>query len=78
MEILKIENLTNRFEDLEVLKNLNLSIKKGEFVSIVGPSGCGKTTLFRLITGLITDLGVCRAEKNAIKNLLSKNIIWKE
>lgn len=32
----------------------------------------------RLITGLITDLGVCRAEKNAIKNLLSKNIIWKE
>lgn len=55
MEILKIENLTNKFEDLEVLKNLNLSIKKGEFVSIVGPSGCGKTTLFRLITGLIKD-----------------------
>lgn len=53
MEVLKIQSLSNSFENMEVLKNINLSIKKGEFISIVGPSGCGKTTLFRLITGLL-------------------------
>lgn len=55
MEVLKINSLSNSFENMEVLKNINLSIKKGEFISIVGPSGCGKTTLFRLITGLIKE-----------------------
>ena len=35
------------------LKNANLDIKKGEFVSLIGPSGCGKTTLLRLIADLI-------------------------
>lgn len=53
MEVLKIQSLSNSFENMEVLKNINLYIKKGEFISIVGPSGCGKTTLFRLITGLL-------------------------
>ncbi len=37
---------------LEVLENINFSISKGEFVSIVGPSGCGKSTLLRIIAGL--------------------------
>ena len=35
------------------LKDLTLSIDKGEFVSIVGPSGCGKTTILSLISGLL-------------------------
>ena len=35
------------------LKNVNLDIKRGEFISLVGPSGCGKTTLLRVISGLI-------------------------
>lgn len=37
----------------DVLKNLRLSIEKGEFVSLLGPSGCGKTTTLRVIAGLI-------------------------
>lgn len=37
---------------VESLVNINLSIRKGEFISIIGPSGCGKTTLLRLIAGL--------------------------
>ena len=38
--------------DVEVLKDINLSIESGSFTSIIGPSGCGKTSLLRLIAGL--------------------------
>lgn len=41
-------------KNIIILKNINLSIQSGEFVSLLGPSGCGKTTLLRAIAGLIT------------------------
>ncbi|NLU53244.1 MAG: ABC transporter ATP-binding protein [Clostridiaceae bacterium] len=53
-----IENLSVQFPDknggehVEALRNINLEIKPGEFVSLVGPSGCGKTTLLRTIADL--------------------------
>ncbi len=43
------ENITKSYQDLQVLKGINLHIKKGEIVSIVGASGAGKTTLLQLI-----------------------------
>jgi len=46
-----IENLSKSYGRVEVLKNVNLNIKEGEFLCVTGPSGCGKTTLLRLIAG---------------------------
>jgi NitT/TauT family transport system ATP-binding protein len=49
---LTIRALTKTFNDLAVLKDVSVDIRKGEFISIVGPSGCGKTTFLRIIAGL--------------------------
>lgn len=54
MADLKIRNLYKRYGAMDVLKNINLDIKTGEFVAFVGPSGCGKSTLLRCISGLET------------------------
>lgn len=40
-------------EDITALKNVNLNIREGEFISLLGPSGCGKTTLLRLVADLL-------------------------
>jgi len=49
---LRVDNITKRFGETEVLKGVSLDIADGEFVSLVGPSGCGKSTLLRIIAGL--------------------------
>ena len=51
--ILKLQNLSHSYDDKQLsLKKINLSVNKGERLSIQGPSGCGKSTLLRLIAGL--------------------------
>ena len=47
--MIKVENITKSFGELQVLKGISLNIGKGEVVSIVGPSGAGKTTLLQII-----------------------------
>ncbi len=49
---LEILSVSKRFGAINVLEEINLSIKTGEFVALMGPSGCGKTTLLRIIAGL--------------------------
>tara|TARA_Y100000768_G_C23924627_1_gene656825 strand:+ start:603 stop:1256 length:654 start_codon:yes stop_codon:yes gene_type:complete len=51
-EVLKISNLNYDIEKKIILKNINLSLIEGEFISIMGPSGSGKTSLLRVISGL--------------------------
>jgi NitT/TauT family transport system ATP-binding protein len=51
---LATRNLSKRFDGLEALRDLNVEIERGGFVSVVGPSGCGKTTFLRIVAGLET------------------------
>lgn len=52
--IIELHDLCKSFADLEVLSDINLDVKNGEFLTLLGPSGCGKTTLLRLISGFET------------------------
>jgi len=51
-EMVKLTDVSKSFGDLEVLKNLNMVVSKGEVVSIIGPSGAGKSTILRCINDL--------------------------
>jgi len=51
--LVKFENITKRYGNIEAVKQMNLKINDGEFLSLVGPSGCGKTTTLRLIAGFV-------------------------
>ena len=53
-KIIELKNIAIAFDGEPVLKNLNLSISDGEFVTLLGPSGCGKTTTLRIIGGFVT------------------------
>lgn len=52
MSLLEIKNIEKSFGDAKILKNISLTVNKGEVIVILGPSGCGKSTLLRCINGL--------------------------
>jgi branched-chain amino acid transport system ATP-binding protein len=73
--LLRTENITLNIGGLQILRDVNLEIEKGEITSIIGPNGAGKTTLFNVITGRMspTKGKVWFKEKN-ITNLPSFEI----
>jgi len=52
MGSISLNGIKKSFGEIEVLKDINLDIKDGEFLILIGPSGCGKSTLMNLIAGL--------------------------
>ena len=57
MPLLELKNIKKSFDQNVILKDLSLSVEKGEVIVILGPSGCGKSTLLRCINGLETIQG---------------------
>ena len=51
---LEIQNITAAYDTDVVLKQLSLSVREGEFLSLLGTSGCGKSTLLKTIAGILT------------------------
>ena len=68
-------DLTYEIEDKQIFSDLNLSINKGEFISITGESGCGKTSLLRVICGLNRQ---CRGEIVLDNKILSNDSVFIE
>lgn len=58
MSLLEIKNINMNYHKkdgvTEALKNINFTVEREEFISIIGPSGCGKSTLLNIISGLLT------------------------
>ncbi len=49
--VIELKNLSKNYDDQQVLKGIDLTIHKNEFLTLLGPSGCGKTTTLRIIAG---------------------------
>lgn len=65
--IVKVENLSKAFGELEVLRDINMEVKEGEVISVIGPSGSGKSTFLRCINLLETpNSGTITYEENVV------------
>lgn len=73
MSFINIKNVSYQYDDHKVLNNISLSIKQGEFVSIIGKSGCGKTTLLNILSGLLSDyLGSITVNNKPLKEAINE------
>lgn len=69
MNIITLEHVTKSFDGQKVLEDFNLSIREGEFLTVIGRSGYGKTTMLKLINGLLTpdDGKICIEGNNIVE-----------
>ena len=74
MKFVEIKNLVKTFGGTQVLKNINISIEEGEFVTLLGPSGYGKSTLLRCLAGLNSiDSGTIYVDGKDITDIEPRN-----
>ena len=85
---INISNLNKRFGENEILKDLNLTVKRGEKLALIGENGCGKTTLLNIIAGQDGDyegiisigkhvkLGYLKQSRYIDQNKLVKDILY--
>ena len=59
MEIYKVKNVDKKYKDFYALKQIELTIEKGDFVVILGPSGSGKSTLLNILSGIAKPTDGC-------------------
>lgn len=91
MSYLNLNNISKTYKDSIAVDDINLNIKKGEFISLLGPSGCGKTTTLRMIAGFISptageivlenqvlssEKGVVLPEKRGMSMIFQSYAIW--
>ena len=68
--IIRLKNISKKFDDEVILDNISLNIRDKEFITFLGPSGCGKTTTLRIIAGFLeADSGQVLFEEKDINNL---------
>ena len=73
--MIKIKNLTKKFNKFTALQNIDLECKKGHSIAFIGPNGCGKTTLIKCILGLnVVESGDILVSGNSVK----KNFLYRE
>lgn len=74
-KIVETENLCFAYNSWDILKNINLSVSKGEIVGIIGPNGAGKSTLIKLLAGLYeAGDGSIRIQQKNIRNYGRKEL----
>jgi len=73
--MIEVKNITKSFGDLQVLKGIDLTVEKGEIVSIMGASGAGKTTLLQIIGTLLSPgSGLIKVNNTDVINLKDKQL----
>ena len=73
--MIKIKNLTKKFNKFTALQNIDLDCKKGHSIAFIGPNGCGKTTLIKCILGLnVVESGDILVSGNSVK----KDFLYRE
>ena len=77
MTALSLRNISMTFRDgTQTIDNVNLSIDRGELVTIVGPSGCGKSTLLRIISGLQQPTsGSCEVDRTSLGYVFQDSVL---
>ena len=77
MGVQKLNSVEKWFDELQVIKGIDLEIIDGEFIILVGPSGCGKSTLLRMIGGLEeTSRGSIVLDGNDVTANLHQNVAY--